>query len=152
VQLGKAALEIPAATTAEQYIAAEQYFRREICDVIVEVAGNLDDVEFDAERLEFELISFTQVMCDVRVVGMSPPIYRDVVYFAQFRDASDVIGVAVGAQDGIQLQAAGVQELQHGRGFAGVDHGSMLAFVDGPDVIVLKRGDGGNIEHGYNGA
>jgi hypothetical protein len=22
--------------------------------------------------------------------------------------------------------------------------------VDGPDVVVLQRGDGGNVEHGYN--
>jgi len=150
VQLRGAALEIPAAARAEQHIAAEQCFRGKISDVVVEMAGNLEDGELDLERSQSEAVALAQIISDVRVVRMSPTIHRDVVYFAQLLDAADVIAVAVGAQDDIQLQAVGLQILQHGRCFAGVDHDSILAVVDSPNVIVLQRGDGGNVEHGYN--
>ena len=152
VQLREAAFEIPAATATEQHVAAEQYFRGEICDVVVEVAGNFEDGEHDAERVELEAIAFAQVIGDVRVVGMSPPIHRHVVYFAQSRDAADVVGVAVGAQNGIQLQAVRIQESQHWSGFAGINHGSMLAVVYDPDVVVLQCGNGGDVEHGASGS
>ena len=116
--------------------------------MIVDVTGNLEDAELYTERVEPEAIAFTQVTGYVRVVRMSSSIYRDVVYFAQFRDATYMVGVAVGAQDGIQLKVVVIQELQHGCCLAGIDHSGLHAVVYGPDVIVLQCRDGGNVEHG----
>jgi len=121
-----------------------------ISNVVVEMARNLEDSEFDVERSQSEAVALTKVMGDVRIVRMSPSIHRDVVYFAQFRDAADVISMAVGAQDCVQTQAVTMQEFQHRRGLTGIDHGSIPAVVYGPDVIVLQRGDCGNVEHRYN--
>ena len=53
---------------------------------------------------------------------MASPMHRHVIYSAQFVDAVDMVVVAVGAQDGIQLQAVFTQKIQHGRGFARIDH------------------------------
>ena len=72
---------------------------------------------------------------------MSPSIHRHVVYFTQFSDAAGVVGVAVGTQDCIQLQAVRIKECQHRRSLAGVDHGSVPAVVYRPDVVVLQGWD-----------
>ena len=147
VQLRRRPLEVPAAARAEQHVAAEQYSRRDERDVIVKVAGDLDDVECDAGRGQLELVAFAQLIGDMRIVRMSPPIHRHVVYFAQSCDAADVVGVAMGAQDGVQMQAVCIQEGQHRRSIARIDHGGMPVVVDGPDVIVLQGGDGGDVDH-----
>ncbi len=83
---------------------------------------------------------------------MSSPIHRHVVYSAQFCDAADVVMVAVGAQDRVQFQVVRRQKCQHRLGFAGIHHDSTLVVVDGPDVVVLQCGDGGNVKHGASGA
>ena len=148
MQLRGRAFEIPAAACAEQHIAAKQNAGCDEGEVVVEVAGDFEDVEIDAGRVEFEPVAFAQIVADTRIAGMSPPIHRHVVYFAQSGDAAGVVGVAVGAQDGIQPQAVRIEECQHRRGLAGIDHGGMLAVVDRPDVVVLQGGDGGDVEHG----
>src|SRR5450759_683159 len=148
VQLRRCPFKVPAAACAEQHVAAEQNIRCDERDVIIEVAGNLDDVEHNAGRGQLESVAFAQIVSDVRIVGMSPPIHRHVVYFAQFCDAADVVVVAMGAQDCVQFQAARMQEGQYRRSFARIDHGSMLVVVDGPDVVVLQGGDSSDFKYG----
>lgn len=126
--------------------------------MIVEMAGNFDDVECDGGRSQLEPVALAQIIGDVRIVGMSPPIHRHVVYFAQFCDAADVVMVAMGAQNRAQLQLVRIQEGQNRPGFAGVDHGSVQAVMDRPDVVVLQGGDGadfccgGKHYYGWNGS
>jgi len=81
---------------------------------------------------------------------MASSVYRYVVYFAQFRDAAGVVGVAVGAQNGVQPESVRIEEGQRRRSLAGIDHGGISIVVDRPDVIVAQGGDGGNVEHGAN--
>jgi SAM-dependent methyltransferase len=147
VQLRRCPLEVPAATRAEQHVAAEQYPRADKADVVVDVAGDLDDIEFDAQRLQLEFAAFVQVMGDMRSVRMSPPMHRHVVYFAQSCDAANVVVVAMCAQDGIQLQSALVQEGQHRRGLARIDYHGTVVVVDGPYVVVLQGGNRSNVVH-----
>ena len=153
-QLRGRTFEVPAAACAEQRIAAKQDARDEVGrdegEVIVEVAGDFEDIECDAcpdiKRVEFEPVAFAQVVADKRIAGVLPSVYRHVVYFTQFCDAANVVGMAVGAQDDFQLQAARLEECHHRRGFAGIDHGGILVIVDRPDVIVPQGGDGGDVK------
>ena len=131
------AFKVPAAACAEQHIATKQDAGCEVGEMVVEVAGNFENVEINTECIQFDLTAFAQVMADKRIAGMAPPIHRHVVYFAQFRDAAGMVGVAVGTQNRIQLQAACIQERKNRRGLARVDHGGILVMVDRPDVIVL---------------
>ena len=86
-------------------------------------------------------------MGDVGIAGMSPPAHRYVVYFAQFSDATGVVGMAVSAQDRVELQVACIQEGQNGVSFAGIDHGGVAVVVDGPDVVVVQGRDCNNFKH-----
>ena len=138
--------EVSAAACAEQHVAAKQDAGCDVGEVVVQVAGGFDDVEHDTEGLKLELAAFAQVMGDVRIAGMSPPIHRHVVYFAQCCDAAGVVGMAVGAQDRLELQAVCIQECQYRLGFAGIDHGGMAVVVDDPDVVVLQGRDGGDFK------
>ena len=52
VQLGQRSLEIPAAAGAEHHVAAKQHSRGDEGDVVVEVAGYFDDVEFDVQYVQ----------------------------------------------------------------------------------------------------
>jgi hypothetical protein len=148
VQLCRCPFEVPAAACAEQHVAAEQNIRCDEADVIVKVAGDLDDAELYAGRGQLESVTFAQIVGDVRIVGMSPPIHRHVVYFAQFCNTADMVIVAMGAQDSVQLQVVRMQEAQYRRSFARVDHGSMPVVVDGPDVVVLQGWDSGDFKYG----
>jgi hypothetical protein len=57
-------------------------------------------------------------MGNMGILWMASPMHRHVIYSAQFFDAVNMVVMAVGAQDGIQLQAVFMQKFQHGRGFA----------------------------------
>ena len=144
----KCAFKVAAATRTEQHIAAEQDIRREIGKMVIEMAGDFHDVQYQAECIDPDLICFMQIMGNMRVAGMPPPIHRYAVYFAQFGYAADMIGMAVGAQNRIELQVVRIEEFQCGRRFAGIDQGGMPVVVDGPDVVVAQGGNGGNVEHG----
>jgi hypothetical protein len=152
VQLCRRSFKVSAAACAEQHVSAEQDAGCDKCDVVVDMPGNLDDVELGAKSLQLEVVTLAQFIGDERIVRMSPPIYRHVVYFAQFCDAADVVAVAVSTQDRIQFKAALIQKGQHWRRFAWIDHDSVAVVVESPDVIVLKSGDGCNVEHGANGS
>ena len=147
-QLFRSAFEVPAAACSEQHVAAEQYSRRDKRNMVVDVSGNFDDVELDSESIQLESVALAQVIGDMRIIRMSPPVHRHVVYFAQFCDTADVVGVAMSTQDGIQLQAAFTQEGQHGLGFAGIHHHSSMVAVDGPDIVVLQGGNSGDLKDG----
>ncbi len=45
MQLCQSSFEILAAARAKHHISAKQHLRRDECNVIVEVAGNFDDIE-----------------------------------------------------------------------------------------------------------
>jgi len=62
-----------------------------------------------------------------------------------------VVGVVVGDQDGVELQAVLVQPGQHTIGFTRVHHQRALAVVEGPDVVVAE-GRQGKEFHGSKGA
>lgn len=147
MQLRESSFEILPATCAEHHISAKHYFRCNKGDVVVKVAGNLDDVKTDTQCVKTKLISLPQVMGDMGVLRMTSPMHRHVIYSAQFCDAIDMVVVAVGAQDGMQLQAQSGKEIQHGLCLSRIDHDSGAVVVDGPDVIILQSGDGGDFEH-----
>ena len=146
MKLRGGSLEVPATARAKQHVATEQGVRCDESDVIVEMAGYLDDVESDCGFGQHELGSLAQVIGDVRIVRMSPPVHRHVVYFTQFCDAADVVVVAMGAQDRIQLQSPRIKKVQHRSSFTRIDHGGVAIVVYGPDVVVLQGGDGGDFD------
>ena len=146
VQLCERSFEIPAAARAKQHVAAEHHSRCDKGDVVVEVAGNFYDVEGDGGRGQLELVALAHIIGDMRIVRMSPPIHRHVVYFAQFCDAADMVSVAMGTQDSTQLQVICLQEGKYRLGFAWINHRSMLAVMNHPDIVVLQGGDGADFK------
>jgi len=78
---------------------------------------------------------------------MSSSVHGRVVYSAQFRDATGVVGVAVGAEDAAKLQFVFGEKREYRPGFTGIDNNCGRLVMDGPDVIVAKGGDGGNFDH-----
>ena len=54
----------------------------------------------------------------------------------QFLNPTDVIGLAVGANDG------GAQVLNHGGGVTRINDGGIATIVDNPKVVVVERGNG----------
>ena len=88
------------------------------------------------------MIPFLQVVGNVRIFRMMPSVHRHVVYFAQFSNSTDVIMVAMGAQDGLELQFMFAEESQHRCCFAGINYGGLDAIMDGPDVVVIQGRDG----------
>lgn len=78
---------------------------------------------------------------------MSTPVHRDIVYFTQFCDASGMVGMAVGAEDGIELQVMGIKKCLHRRSICRVDNRGMTVVVNSPYIVILKCGDCGNAGH-----
>ena len=76
---------------------------------------------------------------------MPSPMHRHVIYSAQFFDAVDVVVVAMGTQDRIQLQAVGLQIIQYRRCFARIDHDGMMSMLEQPDVVILQCRDAGDV-------
>lgn len=147
MQLREGSFEIPSATRAEHHISAKHDFRRDECEVVIKVARYLDDVKNDTQCVKVELVSFAQVMSDMRIFRMASPVHRHVIYSAKFFDAADVVMVAVGTQDAVQLQPAHGKKIQHGLCLSRINHRSGTVVVDGPDVVILQSGNGGDFEH-----
>ncbi len=150
-QLRKRSLEIPATAGAKHDISAEHRSPGDEGDVIVEVPGYLNDLKRDVQHIKAQVVALTQVMGNMRIVRMFPPIHRHVIYSAQFLDAIDVVMVAVCAQDRIQLQTVLLQEIKHRRGFTRIDCNGMVLALEQPDVIVQQGRDGGDGQHDKNG-
>ena len=67
----------------------------------------------------------------------------------QFFDTANMIGVMMGNQDGIELQAVLGQVIENRLGLAGIDYQRLTAGRVGkaPDIVVTEGGYGGNGQH-----
>lgn len=105
MQLRQRAFLVAAAACAEQDVAAEQHIGMVKGDVVVEMAGQLHDVEAQSELGQCATLAFAQVVGDVWIVGMPASIHRHVVYFAQSGDAADMVVVSMSTKYGAQTQS-----------------------------------------------
>jgi SAM-dependent methyltransferase len=89
-------------------------------------------------------------MSYMRVIRMSSPVHRHVIYFAQFINAVDVVMMAMSTQDGIETQLVRLQEIQHWRSLARIDCNGMAFMLKQPDIVILQGRDGIDDQHGRN--
>lgn len=61
-------------------------------------------------------------------------------------NAADVVAVVVGANDGGEFEASGVQVFNDRRRVARIDDGCMATVVDNPKVVVVERWNGMNAD------
>ena len=116
-------------------------------DMVVEMAGDIHDIESQIELFQSDALTFMYIVCDVRIVFVPSSEHWHVVYCAQFCDTADMVMMTMRAENAVQGQAMFGKKSQHGRGFAGIHHNGMSVVVYGPDVVVLEGGDGGDVEH-----
>ncbi|KAF7957151.1 hypothetical protein AWV80_37590 [Cupriavidus sp. UYMU48A] len=65
----------------------------------------------------------------------------------QLRHTALMIAMVMGDYNSAQSQPLVHEELLHRRRLAGIDHGSMTAVVDGPDIVILECGDRLHFQH-----
>ena len=143
VQLPGRALEQPSAAGGKQGVAAKQQPMTVISNMAGGMAGHIEHVELESERVEADAIAAVQAMGQCRDMFLRRAIHRHVVMRQQFLHAADMVAVMVGTEDGGGREALFCQCVEHRRGVAGVDDGHPVRRIatDQPDIVVLEGAD-----------
>src|SRR3989344_1844312 len=143
VQLCRGAFKQPSAAGGKQGVAAKQQPMTVISNMAGGMAGYIEHVELESERVEADAIAAVQAMGQCRDMFLRRAIHRHVVMRQQFLHAADMVAVMVGAKDGGGREALFCQCVEHRRGVAGVDDGYPVrqTATDQPDIVVLEGAD-----------
>lgn len=156
VHLHRRTFEQPAATRAEQSIAAKQGaaragLRAVIRNVVEGMAGHRDDLKTLPQQFEFRAVTNL-----ARHTGDSRSTPRraidiDVIARGQGWDTINMITMMMGQQYRSELQTATLYFRQDWDGFTGINNQRIAAVVEHPDVVIRKRRQTGNVEHILSG-
>lgn len=114
------------------------------------VAGHVDDGEGQFQRRDGYAVAFAQRVgtCRYAFIGWAENgnFSAQGQLVEKFLDATNVVGVMVGADDGRQLKLVRGEVIDDRAGIARVDRRSMPAVMDDPEIIVVERRHGMNDE------
>ena len=141
--LRRGAFEQAAAAGAEQGVAAEQQAVPDVGDMAQRVSRHLQDGEGQADFRQPDGIAFGDDAVDRRKARVGRAVHPGRRKGApQSVDATDVVAMVVGDEDGGQRRAEPVQACQDRLGPAGIDRHRAPAVDQQPDVVVLQDGHG----------
>ena len=142
--------EQAAAAGAEQGVAAEQRPMAVEGNMTGGVTRHAEDCEFEAERRQPRTIAVRQRNASHGQAFVAWPKHGGAGLRDQAGSATDVIGMVMRREDGVQLQVFCREAPQYRDSVARIDDGNRIGITcaaDQPDVIVLEGGDRRDLEH-----